>query len=364
MVLDQNKRGFQAAGWGIVIGAALLFLAGGLIIGIIKFMSSEVEEGQQERLCRVFNEMRFAAKEENPLNFPVGPDVCRTIDKGEIPSDDYEQTTDGAKQEIRDLMARCWWMWLEGTQIDMFGKGTLSKQPCFACYTFSIKKSTGIESFPVSALDKSLIQAFDADDTSDKCVSTGGGFCEYKKCVNPLYPKEVPSNKCKTDEVCCVAEEPQDECINRGGNCLPECDKDYPFQYNKWSCAKRRMSCCIKSDNYVSYLDYFQADANGKILFQEDLEFKPQEDMYAISFLSPGRECGIENIKCWMGFFASIAAGLGTSVFLSPIGGVAVGGAGMSLSLIKLGEITDINYLLVSEFKGLEDKCAAQFGED
>lgn len=372
-MLGQSKKGMQSMGWGVVLGAVVLFLAGGLILGVNTLLAKEVEKSQTEKLCRMSNEIRFGAKEGNPLNFPVGPQVCKSIhiDEG-IPSDDYVQTEEGAKQEIRDLMVKCWWMWLEGTQIDMLDKGVLSKQPCFSCYTFTLNE--GIGPFSVTELEKSLVVPYEAKDTSENCAPNGGGYCEGR-CYDFFYPKEVSSRKCpkkdKKEEVCCVAKEPRDECINKGGRCKPSCDsnkwdekKEYAVQYNKWTCSKYSDKCCIKSGTYETYWDYFQADANGKILFQENMQFRAQDKMYTIAFLSPGRECGITNIKCWGGFIGSIAAGLGTSLFISPLGGATVAGGGMALSLIKGGEIADINYLLVSEYEGIEDKCVLEFGDD
>ena len=346
-------------GWGVVLGAVVLFLAGGLILGVDTLLAKEVEKSQTEKLCRMSNEVRFGAKEGNPLNFPVGPRVCKSIHIDGVPSDDYAQTEEGAKQEIRDLMVNCWWMWLEGTQIDMLGKGALSDQPCFSCYTFTMKGD--IEPFSVTELEKSLLAPYEAKEANSNCAPNGGGKCMNKKCQDP-YPREVSSRKCtKKDEVCCVAKEPRDECVNKGGFCDKKCGGDYPVQYDKWTCSKYSNKCCIKSNTYETYWDYFQADANGKILFQENMQFRPQDKMYAIAFLSPGRECGI---KCWGGVISSVATGLTASLFISPLGGAVVAGTGVTLSLVKGGEITDINYLLVSEYEGIEDKCVLEFGDE
>ncbi|MBR9706313.1 hypothetical protein GOV14_04710 [Candidatus Pacearchaeota archaeon] len=341
--------------------ATLVILSGGLIIGVVKLWASELDEGQQEATCRFFNEMRFAAKEKNPLNFPVGPNMCKSIHK-EVPSEDYEQSTEGAKKEIRDLMVRCWYMWLEGEYIDMLNKKTVRTQPCFSCYTFSIKKD--IEPFTIKDMERYLIGAYDTEDRSNKCARNGGGYCYNKKCTNPLYPKDVSSTKCGEEELCCVAKETKDECINKGGNCLPSCAEDntYTVPFSKWNCARHKMECCIKPDNYMTYLDYFQADANGKVVFIEDLEFKPQEnDIYSITFLSPGREC---KGACWSGIIGSLGGGIPISLFLTPYVGLPAIGAGITLSLVKLGEVTDINYLLVSEYEILKNKCAVQLGEE
>lgn len=368
MSSGQNKKGFEM-GLSIVVGAVLLFLAGGLIIYTTNLMAQEVKEKEDEGLCRWFNEFRFGLREKNPLGTPIGPEVCRTIHK-EIPSDDYEQTTEGVKEEIRDLMVRCWWMWLEGTEPDMLGEWwkKWGKNPCFVCYTFTIKKDRNIETFSFKDLEKSLIEAYYVEDSSDKCAPQGGGRCFYKKCVSKPYIKKVPSTKCEKDHVCCVSEEPLDECINKGGMCLDECGGDYLKYYSKWSCAKGK--CCVKDENYQAFLDYIQGDGTGKILFTEGLEFIPQEKIYVINFISPSPKC---RIGCILGLggeaVGTTALVYGTlhipviGLYLAPKE-VKLGAAAMAYTAIKLSDINDINSLLVTEHMFVEDKCAAQYGED
>ena len=118
MSLVQNKKGIEMT---TLIQIFLAVAAVGLIIGVVANVSLRAEEKESELLCKTFNEIRFGTEvEKGPFSFNVAPRACKVIDKKNVPSKDYKDhiagVQEGAKGEIRDLMARCWWMWLEGIQ--------------------------------------------------------------------------------------------------------------------------------------------------------------------------------------------------------------------------------------------------------
>jgi len=338
---------------------------------------SKADDASAEALCYGFNAVRFKTKVEagNAPLFDVAPRTCRRIEKI-VPSDDYPQNKEGAKAEISDMTARCWWMWLEGAERNMFRGLPGGKEPCFNCYSFNIKK--GIDSFTGAELAQYMRDtAYKVKDASNNCAAIGGGFCadDCSKLSegSQFSAKEVSSKKCEKPKKCCVSTKRNDECKNKGGFCVnlgdstcKEKNSEYPIQYDGWRCAVSEESCCVKKEHYYSYFDYVQNynDGKGAVLYTPETEFKAQEETYAISLISPDPHFS------WVGgavTLGSLLVGAGGSIALCstvvgcviPITvGVAAGGAGASL--IWLTENSDVNVILIAPLNNMPNKCAME----
>lgn len=424
MSLGRNKRGIE---WSTFIEIILVIVATGFIIGVFSVAAGRADEKTSENLCRGFNALRYGTQQDYNVKgvpivrFNVAPRTCKTIDKKDVPSKDYvghvKGTQEGAKAELRDIMARCWWMWLEGNQRDMFSTSTLSiDEKCFICYSFSIDESVK----PISYADfsVSLNEPYYAVDSTDKCAPGGqGGLC-MDSC-NEEFSKEVPSNKCvqksfegfeggrsggagggadfsegtsqdikatlvdstKTQsKKCCVSE---NECENKGGKCLDGPLGEYTIYYKNWKCSKGNRFCYIKLDKTASYLDYIQGTRGvnggaGKLLFGDNEGFKPNQK-YAITFLSPGKEWNAETL---VGIGTTGAVG-GTTIYYTAgsiiawlgsgvaTGGLTIAGVVIATGLTtasyyftsqQTGSINDINYVMISKYDTVKTHCAVESG--
>ena len=361
MSLGQNKKGLE---FSTLIEIILIIVATGLIIGVFSVASSRADEKTSENLCRGFNALRFGTQLGTPVGtYNVAPRACKTIDKGDLPGKDYKDNVNGLKEgtkaQIRDLMARCWWMWLEGNQQNMFDKSFYNTQNgCFVCYTFSIDK--GMQSFDYSEFAASMNAPYYAIDSSDRCAPAGqGGYCRAS--CNSNYEKEVPSNRCKKEEKCCAD---TSECVSKGGRCSSA--ENY-VQFNNWQC--KTGNCFIKKENMASYLDYMQGTKGvsggaGKVLFGDGGGFK-SGSKYAITFVSPGERF---DFNVGTGIFttalgttitiAGVVSGIGTIPTLILAGATAYSGALTNAA----GTINDINYIMLSKYDTVTDKCAIEAG--
>ncbi|MBW2974312.1 hypothetical protein KY366_01210 [Candidatus Woesearchaeota archaeon] len=275
-----------------LISICLLLFSTVVIIGIWNVGISRAEDPVSELLCRNFNAARTKTKVK-VLDFNVintVPRTCKTLEK-EVPSEDYLEKEDKSLQaamlEMSDLAARCWWMWLEGIEDDMFGTRWFGDDKCFICYTFDIKKD--VDPFQASLFKKFLDdRVYITEDTSDMCNVNGGGWCR-EKCEDD--ERQIPSTRCPEEEIdgeikqqlCCNKKV---ECINKGGICEDKCDSNYK-EYPGWSCrGGEGEKCCIEKEDFLTYTGYVQSYmGEGAIIVSVD-EFQPSKETYALSFIS------------------------------------------------------------------------------
>ena len=409
MSLSRNKKGIE---WSTLIEILLILVATFLIITIFTIAAGRADDKTAENLCRGFNAIRYATQiGEGKLGVTLAPKACKTIDKKDVPSKDYKSNIDSdkesAQKEIRDLMARCWWMWLEGNQKNMFDKSFYNWQNgCFICYTFSTEKDVGFMSY--DGLSASLNNPYYAVDRTDKCAPLGqGGKC-MDSCTEP-FTTEVPSSKCNPQESlaveigeklinpdstkdstteektgtgvpkrkCCTAE---NECENRGGKCLSEPTQVYSVYYSGWQCKQGR--CYLEPDKMASYLDYIQGTRGagggaGKVLFLNEGGIKPGTKS-AITFVSPGDSPWTWNFVVKTAKAAgavAVGAGIvagGTFLQAIPIVGNIAGGAAIvsgvamtavaSYELISAGNPADYNYILLSSYDSVKNQCEIEAG--
>lgn len=363
MSLGRNKRGIELSTLAEIL---LIVIATSFIITFLTVTSARADEKTSENLCRGLNAWRFGTEIETPVgNVNLVPRACKTINKKDVPSKDYINHVNGQKAgamaEVRDLMARCWWMWLEGNQQNMFQSEWYNLQNgCFICYTFSVDKDAKAISYQEFAA--SLNAPYYAVDSSDRCAPAGqGGKCMAYCDKNSDFSKEVASTRCKQGLKCCVD---ANECENKGGSCEP---RGNYVSYDKWQCKSG--NCYIKEEHMASYLDYIQGTKGvsggaGRVLFGDNEGFKSGLK-YAVTFVSPGTSFGFDTaagiITTATGATLTVmgvASGIGTIPTLVLIGTTLYSGAVTHES----GSFNDINYIMVSKYDTVSDKCAVEAG--
>lgn len=364
----RNKKGIV---WSTLIEILLVVVSTVLIINLIAAGSTKADEKASENLCKGFNALKFGVS-ETPVIRSAAPRACKTIDKGDLPGQHYKSHTggykEGAKAEIRDMMSRCWWMWLEGNQQNVFeSKWYNLKNGCFICYTFSLDKS--VKPFSYTELAASLNTPYYAVDDTDRCAPLGeGGRCmPLCDTSSDYFSKEVASDRCEQGLKCCIASDTRDACKNKGGRCLTEPGSEYTMLYDKWQCTSG--NCYIKPEKTASYLDYIQGTGGasggaGKVLFLDNANFI-QGPKYAITFISPGKEWNI-NTLLGIGTTAALGAagivgffsGVGTVPSLALLGSAS----GAAYLTGNTGEINDINMISISKYDTVSGKCAVTAG--
>ncbi len=363
----------------------LLLIAAGLIIGIFSYAAGRASEKTSENLCRGLNVLRYGRIggvvpvgriDKGPVTINLAPRGCKTIDKKDLPGKNYEDHVnglkEGAKAELRDMIAKCWWMWLEGKQPNMFDTSTVAlSNKCFVCYTFSMKDGADLR---IPEFIASLDYAYEAADSSSRCAPAGqGGMCMASCDKSSSFSKPVPSDRCKDNEKCCIAENSKDECVNKGGTCEP---REGFVPYNKWSCKEG--SCHVKKENFVSYLDYVQgtngaAGGAGFLVYQNDLESigLTTKNKYAVTLISPGNTPGWDT-AAWGGGILAIPVVTwytrGAFSWLLPltskIEGAAIAEFFSFKMLDKSGKLEGYNFIYVSEYDKVKDKCQVELGVD
>lgn len=379
MPLIYNKK--ADIGWWTFIEVILILVGVIILIAIIIQASSRAEEGTSEKLCRASNAIRYGTEvDKGPVSFNVVPRACKTLDKGDLPGQKYKDHVgglkEGAKAELADMMAKCWYMWLEGKQPDMFKTGTTSLQnKCFICYAFSLDKN--VDSIKPSEIFESLEKPYYAVDRSDKCAGTGG-FC--KALCGPAETEVVSLStikKCPIGAKCCISKFISNECENRGGICSSN-----PLQgrlmYDKWKCSSG--NCYVKAESMVSYLDYIQgtrgAEGGAGFLLFEDNALKEglqSRQKYAVTLISPGRDPGIDTALLGLGTGATLALGtyatakIGLSkpqFLLDLTTATVIATAAMWQLTQKSGTLPGYNFIYLSDYSKVQDKCAIEFGVD
>ena len=344
MSLKQNRKG--DFGFYIIVAIAILLLSGGVIFAGIKYTSSKLSEGVQVTSCRLLNELKFGIKKMSSELLTSGESICNTIDKHTdeklfVPRSNYNQDKEGAELEIRDMIKKCWYMWLDGAKPDMFRGRPLSEN-CFTCYTFKIKEQ--VQGVTYNSLEKSMEDPFYAEDKSDKCAPAGGGYIRQQ--CNP-DEEETTSRKIKTNTDKCCIKGFRNGCENKRGICAQTKPSEEYGIYNspEWGCPKAEQSCYVKKEAIYSYTSYIRnfGPRGGDIFFKppstsqsNDISYAPGE-IYAISFVSPSQKVCIQGDDPSAGCYAMIGTyGVviaGGSIILVKVGTVA-GAVGAALKVI------------------------------
>lgn len=336
--LKKNKKAIEAAGFGIIIGIIVLLLSAGIIIWVIKNSAGKADEKLQVDLCRISNEIKLGVEERTPAWNPVStPRICSTIDKYskeklQVPTGGYEQNKEGAEEEIRDMIKNCWYMWLEGSEKNMFEKMPLG-QGCYVCYIFQIEDEIE-DDVTFNSISASMSKPYFARDVSDKCAPIGGFYDNKIPTDCGTGWEEIPSKKAVSEGKKCFVKEGgiMNECENKGGCCFETATEGYIEKYTKWSCPEGE--CYIKEDNIYSYTDYITryTPRGGDVYFlpKQDVNYASQEK-YAISFVSPSEQLCLTHgggTGCYLavGAYAiGIVAVVTGAVVLAPIAAPVIG---------------------------------------
>lgn len=373
MNLAKSKKGAELS---TLVEIILLLIAAGLILGIFQYAASRANEQTSEKLCRGFNALRAGTKiDVGPVKTNIVPQGCKTIDKKDLPGKTYQDypggIKEGAKAELRNAIARCWWMWLEGKQPNIFDTSTLNPQnKCFVCYAFSLKNGAdiGIPEF-IASLD----YPYEAADSSNRCAAGGeGGYC--KPDCEKSRETEVSSNLCQSSLLkCCISKNIRDECINKGGTCSLSPLEGHRL-YEKWGCSQGL--CYVKEENYMTYLDYVQGTKGSKggagfIVYEDKLKDAglTTKKKYAVTLVSPGNTPGWGTVG-W-GISTLIAGGstiAGTYYipFFKDKILLAGGATAYSLYILteKSGTPAGYNFIYLSEYDTVNKKCMVEEGVD
>lgn len=311
-----NKKGVEGAGFSWIIAIIVLILSAGVILWVLQASSAKADEKTQVDLCRVSNEIKVGL-EHRTSEYVSTPRFCNTVDKtsgkARVPTKSYHQKNDlehpekdGVALETRDILKNCWYMWLEGSEPNIF-RLFPGEQQCSICYNFKIKDGLNLN---MEGLRSVLNGPYFASDTSDKCNPPNGGFLRSNKDTCDGNTDEVYTGKPVGSKFCC-RKDLINECYNKGGQCLESSSPPYESKYDKWACPSEK-TCYAKQDNMVTYMEYIiESNAvKGKPagdLFVEDISSTssakdlhyPPDKKYAISFMSPSKDCGWWANKCW-----------------------------------------------------------------
>ena len=369
MLYGKNKKGLESS---TLVEMLLIIGATVVLLNVFTAATTYAGEKTSESLCKNFNTIRFGTKVETPVgNYNLVPRACKTIDKSDLPTKDYKDHIDGpkegAKAEIRDLMSKCWGMWIEGKQPNMFESQWYNLQNgCFVCYTFGIDKNTG--SFSYDEYTASLYNPYYAVDSSDKCAGSLGGFCR-EGCIKSSE-REAGSYKCKQGEKCCISAD-NNKCENKGGKCLPESKGEYIIKYinDDWRCESGG-ACFVKADNMMSYLDYIHGGVNppaapSRIRFGDKDDFNPN-NKYAIAFVSPGKSWDLSTLLGLTvtggGLYVVVGVAAASGIFTIPTLVAVTAATATGLITSSSGTVNDINFILISKYDTVKDKCAIEAG--
>lgn len=344
-----------------IVTIVLTLIGGWVLLQGVSYAAERLDESFEVNQCKIFNGIRFGFEEKSGI---ATPNTCFTIDKTldkdkTVPSKRYPGTEQGAAIEMKDMIHNCWNMWWGHDVNDAFSEipGT---QGCFTCYVYRFNKNA--DDITVESLKNSLQEPFTARDTSNKC-SNAGGFCrsqceegERGKLKKVCEEKDIGTPLCCTKTIV-------SECHNKGGTCSKTGSTgEFTQLYNKWRCPGSEL-CYIKEEqdgkkvgfSSIEYLREFKPKG-GDIIFSDGLKFNNEDQIYAISFLSPnGKYCFEDGTVCYL----RILGASGATLFV--VGSVIAGAfyAGPAVLLSAAG--SSLGFALTSPFLALG---TITFGQD
>lgn len=404
----KNKRGFTAAGFGIVVAIAILVLSAIVIFQGIGYASSKLDEDFQVKTCRFLNEIKFGLKDKSQGVLTSGESICLTVDKHTneksfVPKSKYKQNKEGAELEIRDMIMKCWYMWLDGSKGKML-RGYPFSESCFTCYSFRMKDT--ISGVTYSSISSIMEDPFYAKDTSDNCAPSGGGHWKPNKC--DADERSVISKKAQLPDYKCCVKGITNGCENKGGKCSStgKPPGDYGIYLKpEWSCPKQDQSCYVIKDAEYSYTRYIRefSPRGGEVFFKppegqqsEDMVFIPGE-IYAVSFVSPTKQLCLKGADTSAGCYVMVGTyaigllgggtlgilkiGLKGGTIIKLLSKIGLKGGALLFGAYKFGTIDNLlqegaevltdditdevpNLMMVSTLKDAQDNlgCAVNYG--
>jgi hypothetical protein len=276
-----------------------------------------VDEKATVEACRTTNEARVFV-EHKTSEYVATPRFCKTIDKTKgslsVPTKRFGQNEEGAKQEIRDMVAKCWYMWLEGSEPNIF-RDFPGEKSCHICYRFRIK-DTGIDGdnpITLTEIADSMESPYIAyPSINNTCDPTYGGILQDpvgqdRSCSGDFNIKVREDD---TGKICC-RKSTLHECENKGGRCYTKDDtkeSGYELLYDDWACPQSNQKCYLKDegDNIYSYVRYITGwgDRGGHLYFHDPNDgganngYYSKNEIYAISFVSPAKQNKCSGFFC------------------------------------------------------------------
>jgi len=274
--MNKKAIAMEMIGWIIFISVCFI-----LITGLIYQTFSKAQNKAASITCRA----SVALREKSTVGIDVvginiekklTPLLCKTVDK-KVPKEGRDK--DVALKEFSDLIAGCWWQFLEGTSKNTFGLAGAwdyaATDKCFVCYTASMSTSfTGQE-----LRDFVDSKPYKIDGGSDSCTIDGRGKCEIGDSCSQGFIYEGGS--CESEKVCCVTD---NICDDKGGVCKGSCDSDFSIEYPLWKCGDEK--CCLNPDNMITYANYVQSNnGEGYIAIDTNMNFDRRRN-YAITYVA------------------------------------------------------------------------------
>ncbi len=140
MLSITNKKGQVTSFLPQLVLVILAFVLIAMVLG--RFMT-DVNDVAAEQLCHDSISMRAASvMQVAGAEITLTPSLCKTIDKK------VEGDREEIKEQMADLMARCWWMFNEGRYDDLLDSNEISnflgwedfENKCFICYSAMINE--------------------------------------------------------------------------------------------------------------------------------------------------------------------------------------------------------------------------------
>lgn len=381
-----NKKGEISLPFAFTIMIIIMILGFILIFSLMAKGVLKADEEEALATCRgsvLLRQVINLGIEHTPLELSP-PLLCKTINK-ELPIIKKDSEKDIQKQ-IADRMVKCAVEFGEGQVEDPFKIGNYGgHQECFVCYILPLKKTKNFDQ-PISANDFLgflLNYKNNVIRDTDYC-SADGGKCIPKdqncKDQTPYIEEEKKpiQGVCSADEKCCIA---KTQCENYGGICAGGTEicgqdeaKGYGRENYEWSCESKNKKCCVKEEQFVSYIDYFQK--NGIVVAPLIDKIEPGET-YALAYGANTRNCDwcketvkygsiavIATVSALVALpsgFTSLAVG-GVSIAAILGGGAVVGGvaAGIGYGADTIGdaiEKRDAPTVYLTRYEHMKGKC-------
>ncbi len=273
----------------------------------------------------------------------------------------YEMTKEDAMLNIAERTADCWNEFGEGMiDMDLFGESVFGNDRCFTCFSFSLGNLAQGETITLEELTEFMgknpykVRSADLDYCSDEVQG---------ECVK------------KTESLC----------VRKGGVCEEGCDISTKAEYSKWSCHGKKEKCCVKRENFISYMEYvYMYKGPGMILFDNTMDVLETNTEYSISFVSDTSKTTAGTVA-WgtaitgtaitgvlVSTTVTIAGTVGTIASFIPgpgwvVAGIAFGiGAVVSYSASELIDwaAEDPQLIIISKSSAADQFCNVQTGVD
>lgn len=280
-----------------ILGLIALLLSFVAISAVMVYFFTQSKGAIAEHICRGSVAIREKAAIEWRLmgagwNSKYYPLTCKTLDK-KVPIDEAKVKKGAEKEyamrDLSDSIARCWWMFLEGTATNIFESKfwPYSNDRCFVCYSAAVNSG-----FSKGELNNFLSTSpYLIKGSNNFCTLDGRGRCESGNSCSHLgkgYYIDQNGN-CEKNEVCCVTD---NICVDKGGKCARKgkCGatvdtSGYTEEYALWDCETSDEVCCLSKDKIITYTQYVQ-EYNGKGFIGIKEDYFDNSRVHAITFVS------------------------------------------------------------------------------